>query len=130
MLADEHSLEDVLTHVLRNAGQHRAPRTPITLALALAAGEWQLTVHNRGPAITEVMLDRIFEYGVSGATSDPAHHGDATAPASPDAPALHRGQGLFVARTYMAKMGGTVRARNVGGGVAFVLGLPAAEAPV
>ena len=33
----------------------------------------------------------------------------------------HRGQGLFVAKTYMAKMGGTINARNTEGGVAFVL---------
>jgi hypothetical protein len=36
--------------------------------------------------------------------------------------AARRGQGLFVARTYMAKMGGSVRALNSGGGVRFELG--------
>jgi sensor histidine kinase regulating citrate/malate metabolism len=35
----------------------------------------------------------------------------------------HRGQGLFVAKTYMAKMGGTVDAANVDDGVEFVLTL-------
>ena len=35
-----------------------------------------------------------------------------------------RGQGLFVAKTYMAKMGGTVTAENVAGGVRIVLTLP------
>jgi two-component system OmpR family sensor kinase len=35
----------------------------------------------------------------------------------------HRGQGLYVARTYMAKMGGTVEALNVADGVEFVLTL-------
>ena len=35
-----------------------------------------------------------------------------------------RGQGLFVARTYMAKMGGTVTAKNEDAGVAFYLELP------
>ena len=33
----------------------------------------------------------------------------------------HRGQGLFVAKTYMAKMGGTISARNTADGVAFTL---------
>ena len=37
-----------------------------------------------------------------------------------------RGQGLFVARTYMAKMGGTVTARNEQGGVTFELLFPLA----
>jgi len=35
-----------------------------------------------------------------------------------------RGQGLFVARTYMAKMGGTVAARNCADGVEFILTPP------
>ncbi len=35
----------------------------------------------------------------------------------------NRGQGLFVAKTYMAKMGGTIAARNEGDGVSLVLGL-------
>ena len=37
-----------------------------------------------------------------------------------------RGQGLFVARTYMAKMGGTITAANAAGGVTFTLRLPRA----
>ena len=35
----------------------------------------------------------------------------------------HRGQGLFVARTYLAKMGGSLRAENCADGVVFILGL-------
>ncbi len=55
------------------------------------------------------MLESIFEYGVSD---------------QPDSAGLrHRGQGRFVAHTYMAKMGGTIGARNEAGGVCFVLGL-------
>ena len=34
-----------------------------------------------------------------------------------------RGQGLFVARTYMGKMGGAISVRNVEGGVTFALEL-------
>lgn len=137
VMADEHSLEDVLTHVLRNAERHREPGTPITLALARgtaaangAQGTWHLRVHNRGPAIAQAMLERIFEYGVSadpldepGRTDPPLYpqgHGDG-------ANGARRGQGLFVARTYMAKMGGTITARNVRDGVEFVLTLPQAE---
>jgi sensor histidine kinase regulating citrate/malate metabolism len=56
------------------------------------------------------MIDNIFEYGVSDAA---------------DAGALgNRGQGLYVAKTYMAKMGGTIAARNEDDGVSFVLTLP------
>jgi signal transduction histidine kinase len=109
--ADEYALEDVVTHVLRNADRHRLPGTPITLRLQ--AQPPQLVIHNQGAPIAEDMLDKIFEYGVSD---------------QPDAGAAgSRGQGLFVAKTYMAKMGGTIEARNVSGGVEFALSLPPAN---
>ena len=55
------------------------------------------------------MIGKIFEYGVS----DQAESGADG----------NRGQGLFVAKTYMAKMGGTITAHNLGGGVSFVMSL-------
>ena len=68
-----------------------------------------MTLHNQGGPIAEAMLERIFEYGVSEA---------------PDAAAQgRRAQGVFVARTYMAKWGGTIGAANTGDGVAFTLTL-------
>jgi signal transduction histidine kinase len=108
--ANEHSLEDVVTHVLRNAQQHRTPGTPIRIALEADAQTVRASLHNQGEPIAPAALERIFEYGVSDAP-DSAAHG-------------HRGQGLFVARTYMAKMGGTIAASNADGGVAFTLSLP------
>ena len=54
-------------------------------------------------------MGRIFEYGVS----DPTDSRDVG----------QRGQGLFVARTYMAKMGGTIEVSNQADGVCFTLGL-------
>jgi signal transduction histidine kinase len=110
--ADEHSLEDVVTHVLRNAERHRTPGTPIRFELALEPQVVRVSIYNDGPGIAESMLERIFEYGVS-AASDAAAAG-------------HRGQGLFVARTYMAKMGGTIVGRNTATGVCFELTLPKA----
>ena len=110
--ADEHSLEDVVTHVLRNADRHRTLGTPIRIRLAAEGQGVQMALHNQGAAIPQDNLGRIFEYGVTDA---------------PDAAAAgRRGQGLFVARTYMAKMGGTIVARNEADGVAFVLMLPRA----
>lgn len=111
--ADEHSLEDVVTHVLKNADRHRAPGTPITLAARAEAGEVRVTIHNQGAPIDDALRERIFDYGVSGATGETAEAGQ-------------RGQGLFVARTYMAKMGGTITAANVADGVVFTLSLRAA----
>lgn len=107
--ADDYPLEDVFSHILKNAERYRTPGTPITLALDTGESTATVTIHNEGPHIPADFIDRIFEYGVSG-------HRDAEA-------AGRRGQGLFVARTYMAKMGGTITARNVENGVCFCLGL-------
>ena len=108
--ADAFSLEDVVTHILRNAQRHRAPGTPITLSLQLREGRAVIGIHNSGDAIPQERLERIFDYGVSeGGSADGSGR---------------RGQGLFVARTYMAKMGGTVRAVNRDGGVVFELAFP------
>jgi two-component system, OmpR family, sensor kinase len=109
--ADEFSLEDVVTHILRNADRHRTPGTSITVGLALQDKSAVIAIHNEGEAIAAAALERIFEYGFSGARADGGER---------------RGQGLFVVRTYMAKMDGTVSARNVAGGVTFELQLPRA----
>ncbi len=107
--ADEYALEDVVTHVLRNADRYRPAGTPITIGLNDAAAQVEVTLFNVGLPIDDALLGSIFEYGVSD---------------QPDSGGLgRRGQGLFVARTYMAKMGGTIGARNEAGGVCFVLGL-------
>ena len=71
--------------------------------------EVHLHISNQGPHIAPDMLDKIFEYGVSEQT-DSAAQGN-------------RGQGLFVAKTYLAKMGGTIGAQNVPDGVRFTMGL-------
>ena len=103
--ADDYPLEDAVTHVLRNADRHRLPGTPITLTLHVESGLAHLGIHNQGPPIDAALLDKIFEYGVSGSSA--ASGGD------------HRGQGLFVAKTYLAKMDGTITGHNVADGVRF-----------
>ena len=108
--ADAFSLEDVLAHILRNAQRHRTAATPITLSLRTEDGRAIVGIHNVGPSIPDAMLERIFDYGVSDAAEDDASG--------------RRGQGLFVARTYMGKMGGTVRACNADKGVRFELAFP------
>lgn len=110
--ADEHSLEDVITHILRNAARHRLPGSLITLKLNADAGAATVDIHNLGEPIPEEMIERIFEYGVSSSAESAA--------------AERRGQGLFVARTYMAKMAGTVVSANRADGVSFILSLPRA----
>jgi two-component system, OmpR family, sensor kinase len=111
--ADEFSLEDVVTHILRNADRHRAPGTPITIALdASQSGAATVAIHNAGTPIEGALLERVFEYGVSsGGGADAASD------------TARRGQGLFVARTYMGKMGGTIDACNEHDGVTLRLTL-------
>ncbi|SDY26441.1 Signal transduction histidine kinase [Collimonas sp. OK242] len=107
--ADDYSLEDVVTHVLRNADRCREPGSMISIGLKTTETAATIAIHNCGPNIAEELIDKIFEYGVSDQL-------DAGANGS-------RGQGLFVAKTYMAKMGGTITAQNVADGVVFSLGL-------
>ncbi|MBS0444988.1 MAG: HAMP domain-containing histidine kinase [Proteobacteria bacterium] len=109
--AEDYALEDVVTHVLRNADRYRSPGSPIAIRLDAGVADVRVTIHNDGPLIDAALIASIFEYGVS----DRASAGEG-----------QRGQGLFVARTYMAKMGGTIAAANVEDGVAFTLSLPAA----
>lgn len=106
--ADEYPLEDAITHVLTNAARHRLPGTPITLTLHIDGALASVDIHNQGPCIAEDQLARIFDYGVSD-----AEPGDG----------MRRGQGLFVAKTYLAKMGGTIAARNAPDGAVFGIGL-------
>lgn len=106
--ADEFPLEDAVTHVLRNADRFRVPGTQVTLDMTPGETTATFSVRNTGPSIPGGSLQKIFEYGVSDGPGETAEH---------------RGQGLFVARTYMAKMGGTVEARNTKDGVAFVFTL-------
>ena len=110
--ADEFPLEDVVTHILRNADRHRSPGSAITITLSSTDTTASVSIHNQGPHIDAALLERIFEYGVSDAVTEAqAENGE------------RRGQGLFVAKTYMAKMGGTVSARNDADGVSFILTL-------
>ncbi len=107
--AEEFSLEDVITHILRNADRYRTPGSFITIALNVSDAAASISVHNLGSHIEPAMLEKIFEYGVSDSEAGEANQ--------------HRGQGLFVAKTYMAKMGGTIIAENVSDGVAFTITL-------
>ena len=111
--ADEYSLEDVVTHVLRNADRYRTPGSAVHIELDVDVHEARVHVDNNGAPIPAALIDSIFEYGVSDPSESTASGG-------------HRGQGLFVAKTYMAKMGGTIVAANRERGVRFTLALPLA----
>ncbi|MDH0863979.1 HAMP domain-containing sensor histidine kinase [Mitsuaria sp. GD03876] len=111
--ADQAALEDVFLHILQNANRYRPLGTTIIIRLEAAATTASVTIHNNGPHISSELLDRIFEYGVSDRR---------------DADEENHGQGLFVAATYLSKMGGTISARNVPDGVDFVIDIPVLKA--
>ena len=59
--ADDYSLEDVVTHVLRNADRYRVPGSAITLELQASETAATITIHNQGQHIAEDMLNKNFE---------------------------------------------------------------------
>lgn len=132
--ADEYSLEDVVTHVLNNAKRYRLPGTPINISLSQAqeggVNEALIQIENQGPIISLDLIDKVFEYGVS-APGDNVSTGIKDGGSIHDQVGTqsalsteHRGQGLFVAKTYMSKMQGSIRAVNTANGVRFELRLP------
>lgn len=109
---DSSALEDILDHILNNADRYRPDGTPITIRLETQKDAQALTIHNSGPHIQADLIGRIFDYGVS------------DRPGSQDG---NSGQGLFVAKTYLAKMGLTISAFNVDGGVEFQILFPVGD---
>lgn len=81
----------------------------VTITLEAGGTGATITIRNQGPPIAPEMIGKIFEYGVSDQAESGANG--------------NRGQGLFVAKTYMAKMGGTITAHNLDGGVSFAMNL-------
>ncbi|MDR1424453.1 MAG: HAMP domain-containing histidine kinase [Azoarcus sp.] len=110
--ASEYALEDVIGHLLKNADRHRLPSTPITLWLEPhpETDKATIRVHNTGLPIEPAWQEKIFEYGATDSTHKEGEEG-------------RRGQGLFVAKTYVAKMGGTIHVENRDDGVSFYLTL-------
>lgn len=107
--ADEFSLEDTVTHILRNADRYRVIGSAIDIHIETTTTMAQIHIYNQGENIKSELINNIFEYGVS----EPSTAEDKS----------HRGQGLFVAKTYMAKMGGSIQVKNEPEGVTFILTL-------
>lgn len=111
--ANAFSLEDALTHILNNAQRHRKEHSKIQLKLMATDQFVEIRIENEGEAIPEESLPHIFEYGVSGETVQ----NDAE----------QRGQGLFISKSYITKMGGNIVAQNTPNGVVFIVQLPKAK---
>lgn len=104
---DTFALETAMSHVLSNADRYRPADSPIIISLHLTDQSANFSISNQGPRIDPKMLEKIFDYGIS------AH----------DEPG-NRGQGLYIARINMLKMGGWVWAQDVMDGARFCFELP------
>ena len=86
--ADEFPWRTCFPTSSKNADRHRRAGNPITIAVAAGDNLATVSIHNFGPHQSGI-AGQDFEYGVS---DQPAHAAEG-----------HRGQGLFVAKTYMAR---------------------------
>ncbi|MFK0344203.1 sensor histidine kinase [Pseudomonas asiatica] len=110
VMVDADMLESVLTAIINNANDFRVPDTEIVVDGYLERGSVVVTIKNIGPHIANDPIEEIFEYGVSvrnGAGEDE-----------------HLGQGLYMARTFVSRLSGSLTARNLGDGVCFEIRLP------
>jgi signal transduction histidine kinase len=108
-VVDDGALEDVLANLLRNAHRHRDTGTEIQVTLVGDGESAVIEIANDGPAIPDELATRIFDFGIS------------TVRRTEEA---GRGIGLYVARNYLTRMGGTLAVRNHARGVVFTITLP------
>jgi signal transduction histidine kinase len=110
VMVDADMLESVLTAIFNNANDFRVPGTEIVVDAYLDRGSAVATIKNIGPRITNDPIEEIFEYGVSvreGACEDE-----------------HLGQGLYMAKTFVSRLGGSLSAHNLDDGACFEIRLP------
>ena len=107
-------MEQALTNLLLNAAFHTPPGTLIQVSANPGDGEFALTVADKGPGIPPESLPKIFEkfYRAPGAKTGGT------------------GLGLSIVKGFVEAQNGRVEAANrPGGGAAFTIILPLAEAP-
>lgn len=110
VMVDADMLESVLTAIISNANDFKTPGTDIVVHGYFERGDAVVRVENKGPHIETVPVEEIFEYGVS--VREKAVEGE------------HLGQGLYMAKTFVSRLGGSLTAHNLEGGVCFEIRLP------
>lgn len=109
---DDGAIEDAITHILANAARFRAPNTSIRMKLVVGKYHALIEIENDGSHIADENLEKIFEYGFS---------------TTPSEQTVGSGVGLFVARSYLGRMNGSIQAHNLPTGVAFHIRLPLSQ---
>lgn len=105
---DPINFEQVLEHILDNARRLRTPGSAVQVSLTESATWVTVEIANEGSHI-DGDPELIFNYGVTGGFG-----------------ADNKGQGLFVARMYLSKMNGSIKAENRGTEVVISIDLPKA----
>lgn len=113
VMADTEQLEQVIDHVLSNANDFKADSTNVWVSLERGQNNASIHIENKGPRIDDT--ESIFELGSSTRRSDDG---------------VHLGQGLYMARGYVEKIGGTIAADNTPSGVVFSIKVPLTEPAV
>lgn len=113
LLVEPEMLTRALANLIANALRYAEPGTTITIASWEEPTQMRISVHNRGPAIAEEHLPRLFErfYRADPSRSQPGDSG---------------GLGLSIVEAIMRLHGGSVSVANVAPGVQFELHFPKA----
>ncbi|MCH8618140.1 HAMP domain-containing sensor histidine kinase [Undibacterium sp. TS12] len=97
-LIDSEAFEDVIDKVIQNADRHREKETPIIISVKRRGNDISIEIKNTGPQIPMEIIEKIFDFGVS---------------TSMKVDGQTNGVGLWIARSYLAKMRGRISAKNV-----------------
>jgi two-component system sensor histidine kinase KdpD len=112
---DAAQIERALANLLENALKFSPADSPVSVDVRAEGGEVVITVDDEGPGVPRPELERVFE---------PFRH------ASTATDRKGTGLGLAIARGFAEANGGRLFAQpRAGGGVSFVLALPAAAQP-
>jgi signal transduction histidine kinase len=106
---DADMLEGALTAIINNANDFRVGDTDILISTYSDQDVVWIRISNKGPKIDFEPIEQIFEFGVSNRLNDPESN--------------HQGLGLFLAKSYIGKMGGELGVKNTTDGVLFEITL-------
>ena len=113
--ADAGRIRQVIDNLLGNALQHTPPGTPVTVTVAAAAGQGQLTVADTGPGMSAEQAVRVFDRFDRTDQARSRASGGA-------------GLGLSIAAALVAAHGGTITVDTCPGrGATFAVRLPLAD---
>lgn len=110
VFADRVALNRVVQNVLANA-RHYAPHSTVEIAATERGRFVEVAIRDHGAGIAPAERDPIFQRGIRGSSS-------AATPGS--------GLGLYVARSLVESMGGTISVRDAEPGACFVFTVPRA----